>query len=87
MHQLMGAASPILIGHQGFPVAHNHHQFFGEGVYPPGTVSPAVISSGLNDTPLEFNLTRNKPGIVVVVMHKSSHIVSLWLILILYFSH
>lgn len=67
-HSLMGAARPILINHQGFPVAHHHHhphhhQLFTDSVYSPGGMTPSVLSTGLNDAPLEFNLPRSKPGI------------------------
>lgn len=60
-HTLMNPARSILIGPQGLAVAPN--QFFPEGIYSaPGNVTPAMISPGLNDAPLEFNLSRNKTG-------------------------
>ncbi|XP_065202254.1 ecto-NOX disulfide-thiol exchanger 2 isoform X2 [Planococcus citri] len=59
-HSLMGTGRPILIGHQGFPLAHHHHhhQLFNESVFSPGGVTPSVLSTGLNDAPLEFNSSR-----------------------------
>lgn len=57
-HSLMGSTRPILISPQGFPVTANH-QFFNERIFSPSAIAP-VLSSGLNDAPLEFNVLRQK---------------------------
>ncbi len=58
-HPLMGSARPILINPQGFPMTANP-QFFSDAFYSTSPLTPSVLGTGLNDTPLEFNVLRPK---------------------------